>query len=416
MRFLEDLSLTNWSAQLVVYGAGVLAAGIVGWLLLHHRAPRRSVSIAVVAGGLPLLAKVLIEQVWRPFPDALPWTVYAFFGVLVACVMALALFQRRALAAVATTLALVGGLGAVNCAYHVYPSVGALVPGQYAKEMNYGQFVDQQRANALPTDQGVRVTVSLAGKASGFQARNAEVYLPPAYWQHPQQQLPVMVLMAGNPGTPGDWFDSASLARTLDDYQKAHHGVTPIVASVDATGSYTANPICVDSAEHKVQTYLSKDVPADLEASFRVQPDQRRWTIGGLSYGGTCSLQVVANHPDAYGNFLDFSGQEEPTIGQHDDTVRKFFGGDEQAFQRVNPATLLAQAAGKHTYAGIQGKFIAGERDKESQRALGHLNDLARGAGMRTDFHTVHGGHDFSTWRTGIAEYLPWAAERGGLR
>ena len=75
----------------------------------------------------------------------------------------------------------------------------------------------------------------------------------------------------------------------------------------DGTGSQIANPLCVDSKLGNVATYLAKDVPSWVKSNLQVNPDPKAWAIGGLSYGGTCSLQMATNYPDVYPTFLDIS-------------------------------------------------------------------------------------------------------------
>lgn len=58
---------------------------------------------------------------------------------------------------------------------------------------------------------------------------------------------------------------------------------------------------------------------------------------------------------------------------------------------------------------------MAGQTDPLAQQELMHLNDLAMKAGMKTEYFTVEGGHDFKTWRNAIAQHFDWIAQRGGL-
>ncbi|WP_407812297.1 alpha/beta hydrolase-fold protein, partial [Staphylococcus aureus] len=89
--------------------------------------------------------------------------------------------------------------------------------------------------------------VTIAGTVSGFSARDAEIYLPPAYFTNPRPELPVLVLLAGQPGAPEDWLQGGRLVQTMDTYAAAHSGLAPVVVVADGTGSELANPLCVDS-------------------------------------------------------------------------------------------------------------------------------------------------------------------------
>ncbi len=365
-----------------------------------------------VAAVLTVLAWAILEVWWNPFPDRVMPVVYLAGGGAVACLAGVVTHRgRRVVMAAATIGALIGALGVFNLIYQQYPTVRSLSAQLNAQSMTYEQF---RTVTAAPQRDGgpvgALVDVDLPGS---FAARTAVAWVPPAYWTQPQRQLPVLVLMAGNPGRPQQWFSNGAAVATADEYQATHNGVAPIIVSVDGTGSFTGNPLCTDSSEGAVMTYLSTDVPAAIKERFRVNPDQSTWTIGGLSYGGTCALQVATAHPRAYGNFLDFSGQAEPTLGDHQATVEHFFDGDEERFQDINPATLLAR--GNPDFAHVAGRFVAGEKDKESRAALTELNDAARAAGMDTTFTTVRGGHSYQVWREALRHTFDWVARGGRL-
>ena len=99
-------------------------------------------------------------------------------------------------------------------------------------------------------------------------------------------------------------------------------------------------------------TYLSVDVPAWIRATLQVNPDTTTWAIGGLSNGGTCSLQMAVTAPDVYRTFVDLSGEAEPTLGDRAGTVAAAFGGDEAAFAAVNPLDVLADPVASRTPPG----------------------------------------------------------------
>lgn len=155
-------------------------------------------------------------------------------------------------------------------------------------------------------------TLPVPGTISGFSARDAQVYLPPSYFTNPRPLLPVLVLMAGQPGKPEDWLQGGKLTATMDAFARDHEGLAPVVVIADGTGSQMANPLCTDSSQGKVGTYLAKDLPAAVANAFQIDTNPRAWAIGGLSYGGTCSLQMATNYPEVYPTFLDLSGQLEP--------------------------------------------------------------------------------------------------------
>lgn len=400
--------MVGHDAAAVIYcllGLAVVAVlGLMG--------PRLRTLWAALATAAVMAVVVFYLSVWpKPFPDGIPVAVYSSWAVGVFAVMGVVFakrWRRLALAAVAVPAVALAYLG-TNLEYQQYPTVGSFRPVPVSVNMTLEQF---EQSTSAPTLNGREVGALVTVPAAPM--RDAVAYVPPAYWHG--ATLPVMVLLSGSPGTPMGWFTDGQATQTADDFQQGHDGASPIVVGVDGTGSTTGNPACVDGPDLKMQTYLAEDIPALLKDTFRVNPDQSTWTIGGLSYGGTCSLQVVTNNPHAYGTFLDFSGEPEPTVGTHEKTVDELFGGDEDAFLAVNPSTLLARAAGSDTYRGIAGRFVAGERDPMSSAALPHLNHLAQAAGMRTTYTALPGGHSYQVWRVALRENFDFAAQRGGIR
>lgn len=400
---------------MVVYGILIVVSFIAALALLRP-ASRSCWVVVAVSCAAGMAAWLVIEVIWRPFPDRNPVSVYLVWTVAVTALLSLVVVLvrrgvgagRRALAVFTVFVGLAGAAGWTNGIYQQYPTLRSLHPVPAAKAMTYQEF---QRTTEPPVIDGrvvgAKVTVELPS-STGFRPRPAVAYVPPDYWRTPYRKLPVLMLMPGNPGSPDQWFTNGAAEETADAYQAQHGGLSPIIVSVDATGSLTGNPACVGDA----QTYVATDAPAKIAELFRTDPRRTHWTIGGLSYGGTCALQVVTNQPQAFGTFLNFSGQAEPTLGSHQETVDRLFDGDETAFAAENPADLLVH----NRYDGVAGLFVAGSSDKESTAALKQLHELADRAGMDTDYHEVPGGHSFEVWRAGLRLGLPLAAMRGGIQ
>lgn len=395
--------------------------GILGFSAVLKGQLRRRTIIALVSVGMFMLfAYGLLEFWWKPFPDRIPVLAYLAVGTaLFVFAAAIVQFGRRIVMTVATVIAVICAAGVVNVIYQNYPTVKSLNLTPVIDEVNYDSFERMHRAprrDGVKT--GLQVSVPITGEKSKFKARTAVAYIPPAYFDDRNANLPVVVMMAGNPGTPPQWFQAGDAASTMEMFQKAHNGYAPIVVSVDGTGSFTGNPLCIDGKKGNIQTYLTQDVPEQIKKKFRVNEDQRKWTIGGLSYGGTCSLQVVTNHPDAYGAFLDMSGQEEPTVGNHETTVQQFFNGDESAFQAQNPEHLLQEAIDHDDdkYHDTVGRFFTGDKDKETAPAMAHFHQLANEAGMTTSFTSLPGGHGFDVWREAFKDSLDFVSAHGDLK
>jgi S-formylglutathione hydrolase FrmB len=271
--------------------------------------------------------------------------------------------------------------------------------------------------SGIPTDgRGKISAITIPNTQSGFAARPGWVYLPPAYFAQNPQPRPVLLLLHGQPGSPDDWLKGDRVQNLMNDFAAQHHGITPIVVMPDSLGSELANPLCADTSLGNMDSYLSKDVPTAIHRQLRVDPDHRHWVVAGFSYGGTCALQLTTNHPDIYPNFVDISGQPEPTLGSgtaaRKHTVDTAFSGDESRFKAVNPADLLANK----TYPTSAGWFLWGAADPDTKTGQQQLFTAAQAAGMTAQQWEVPGtGHDWDTVTNGLRHVLPWIATQTNL-
>ena len=299
------------------------AAGIGGGVYLLARRSRRWWTVVVPAALLGAAAVTavlafLIDRVWRPFPDPVPLSVLLALGAGLAGIGlgVAALWRRRwrgrMVSTVAVVLVVVAAAQGVNLAYGEYPTLRTALALPAVDEIPFTQI--PLREQVIGARSGLRLSevwrppagmpatgavteITIPAPVSGFAARPAWLYLPPAYLSRPRAQLPVLVLMSGQPGGPRDWLDGGELAARMDDFAAAHEGLAPVVVMVDQLGSPLANPLCMDSRLGNVATYLSVDVPAWIRDTLQVEPAASAWAIGGLSNGGTCSLQMAVNAP-----------------------------------------------------------------------------------------------------------------------
>jgi S-formylglutathione hydrolase FrmB len=428
--------LWRWATSLsLVQGhlaEALVAAMVVGLalLLLAHRGRRwvlRRVPLALLAAALLLGAAQLALVITRPFPDGLPWQVPVCVGLGLAGLTLLVAgwpgqrWWRRGIAVLAAVAVVLGAANGVNRVFQSYPTVSsALQLPPYDQADIADVLTPGPAAPAAPADwtppRGVPATGSLSqvdipATASGFPARPAWVYLPPAYLSSDRPLLPVWVLLSGQPGSTRDWIDGGQLAHRLDDWARAHHGLAPVVVMPDALGGETANPLCLDSALGKAATYLSVDVPDWIGTNLQVDPDHAHWAVGGFSYGGTCALQLSVAHPDLFPTLFDASGQRSPTLGDPTDTVQATFDGNQAAFDAVDPLHQLAA----RRYPELSAYLVVGQGDDDYRPQTEEVSAALLAAGVTVTSLELPGGHDWDVWGTGLQGALPWLTARTGL-
>nr|WP_162933232.1 alpha/beta fold hydrolase [Corynebacterium lactis] len=435
MNLLRAIPLTGQVADLIIFA--LLALIILALCLPPRRrfllrAALPSLLVGgIVAGG----AWYLISVRHRLVPEGIDLRIFLASGLAIAA-MGLALARlfslpkarvgrgKKVAAALGATLALLAapllGLGMGNVVYHLFPSAYSLLSAEGPRTITYEQ-AEAERAHPSPDKPPASAVVrtQLANTASRFTTTPALVYLPPAYFAG-AKDLPVVVLIAGVPGGPDDWFSLGEAHLALDDYAALHGGVSPIVVAVDANGSQFHDTLCVDSKEGNVDTYLSEDVRDDVVKRFHTASDAKRWAVVGLSRGGTCSLQLVAHHPDKFATFVNMSGELHPQTTNVDATIKQYFDGDAQAYADAGAEKILtnnALAPGQKSglFAGVAGRFIAGENDHSAQVDLRQLDRLARAAGIDSAFNELPGAHTWQVWREGFADSLGFLGERLGI-
>jgi enterochelin esterase-like enzyme len=428
----------SWSLVTGWLPAVVTCAGVVALAALLASRRRafwiRLVPIVALAGAvLVILVEVLVDRVWKPFPDALPinnlvWSWIGLVGVGLAAVRLGRLRWWPRIGAVVAALAVLAAASTqINGYWGAYPSVRSVLDSFRSQPVGLpkgaashrptvtvppGSTVqDVWRPPATMPAQGTVSKVEIPGTVSRFPARPGYVYLPPAYAVTPRPNLPVIVLVAGQPGSPDSWLTSGRLSVTMDAYAHAHHGLAPVVVIPDDLGATLSNPLCVDSPRGNAETYLARDVPAWITSHLQVAPGRESWFIGGLSQGGTCSLQLAVRAPEVYGGFLDISGQREPTLGGRQKTVDRVFGGNAAAYTRINPMDIMRSTRFEHT-AGL---LVAGTSDQvylPQQRAV---LGACLAAGMQASLVVLPGGHTWTVWREGLVRGLPWVGVRSKL-
>lgn len=457
---------TSWACL------GVLAVvvALLWWTRTRHLPPLRQAAVPAAALAVTAVAWLIVEVIWHPVAEGAGIAVWAWTGgvVLVACQILLggdpaagadpamgadpatgagpATARERArarhprlarMAGSGTGLAaaLAAALLAINAFFGAYPSLAAVLglgvpttpldslpaaaPLPRAPERGAGPLLaDWTAPSDLPAEGAVVTATVPAGDQSGtrgFKPRQAFLYLPPAYLTAQRPALPVLVLMAGQPGSPRDWFEIGRLKETMDAYAAAHGGLAPVVVVVDPLGSPYRNPLCSDTPRGgRAATYLQQDVPTWITTHLQVDPDRSHWAIAGLSNGGTCALQVVTRAPETYRVFLAMSPEEHPTLGGEQRTIDRGFGGDRAAYEANDPLSLMA-AAPPGRYDGIAGLISIGAQDEEYASAVPALVNGARDAGIEVDTRQYEGGHGWAVWSAALADEVDWLGERLGL-
>ncbi|NQX11110.1 esterase [Microbacteriaceae bacterium VKM Ac-2855] len=381
-----------------------LAAGLVVAVLLVRRRPVRLlwwIGAGALVGGVLL---VLVQWVWDLFGGPLSagsqtWVIGAFaaLGVAAAAVLR-APWWRRIIAVLAVPLVLIAAGVGINADYGLAETVGEVLGETTLPAIALPALVDGGDDSELastwtpPSEmpaKGEVGRISIPATASGFAARPASIYLPPAALVADPPKLPFVLLMMGQPGTT----DPTVIRNALDAYAKTHHGLAPIAVVADQLSRSDVDPACVDSAAFgSARTYITQDVVAWARASLNVTSDPAQWTIAGFSNGGTCAALFGAQLPTVFGNVIDVAGEAYPGQEHADDVLSGVFDGDAAAYAAVHPKAVLAAG----TYPDSWGFFADDPDDAPYSDETRTVERAAAAAGWHTQWFPVpvpgHGG------------------------
>lgn len=343
--------------------------------------------VAVVAGQVVGLVLVVLGVLLLPRPDLVGWGWFVL--LLAATVVPLAvgdLVQSTGGRALRATIA---GLAAASA---VAVLCAAAVPG-FASTTVAGHAVPVTEKTLAD---GYQLPVRIPPTASGFSARDAHLFVPSGWLRDPSGTRPVVEMMMGQPGNPtlGATLDAL---HSLGDDRLAQ---APFVLVVDQLGANDKNPPCADTSAGNLDTYLSKDVPAWIDANLPASRDRTQRVIAGFSHGGECAVYLAAKHPEKWGAVIDVSGPDKP--GEHRPVLTrdKYFGGDQAAFEATWPANVLASRDYPERTVGI---FVTGQEDDHFRPQVEATATAAENAGWKVTYWVVPGeGHSGATLTKGL--------------
>lgn len=402
-------------------GAMLAVAGALFVVVVVRRWRRRQAVWALTAAAAAAVigyvtCKIVSET--KVFGTVLPpfvwhWVVpvFAAVGFVLGGLGQTRAWRRVVAVAAAIAIAIAGVLG-VNLSFGLNPTLGSLVgvaqPEIQIPTVGAGPagapvqplYETWKPPAGMPLI-GKRGSEIIPATSSGFPARPAGIYLPPAALVADPPALPLVIMMMGHPGTP----DPTSISSALDGFAAHHQGLAPIVIVPDQLGENVTDTACADSdAYGKARTYVTVDVVAWAKTHLNVIQDPAYWTIAGYSNGGGCAITFGAQSPQLWKNILDISGEPYPGSEQPANITKTIYGGNAAAFEASKPANILAAAA-PGSYEGMNAIFTAGAADPEYIKGADMLAKAARAVGMNVVRYDVPGaGHTGDALKGGLVE------------
>ncbi|WP_169053883.1 alpha/beta hydrolase-fold protein [Agromyces sp. H66] len=353
---------------------------------------------AIIGGAALWIAVNLLNLFGGPVIDATWLWVPAASAAILLAIWNLwhSRWWRKLIAVVAMPIFAFTAMLGINASYGLDRTIGALLGLSTVDAIDLDEPDDPAAPDPTeplyvtwtpPADLPATGTIGIPepgvpNTVSGFDARPAQVYLPPAALVADAPRLPLVIMMMGQPGEP----DASFIGDVLDAFAADHDGLAPIALVVDQLGDPMEDPLCLDTAMGDVETYLMQDVVPWARANLEVLQDRRSTTVAGYSNGGGCAAYLGTKYPEVFGNILAISPVEYAGADRSEQVLDTVFDGDQAAYDAVMPANIMTANA---PYADTSAIFTAGENDAGFAPGAERLADAARGVGMLTTFSVI---------------------------
>lgn len=322
---------------------------------------------------------------------------------------------RIAAAAMSFAVAAIFGMAAVNRFYDYYQSWGDVAaeltgtqPGvTVLPRLPAPSQLQQAVGGPDAARSGRLVDLELTGKRSQI-ARLGLIFLPPQYFQrrYAAFRFPVMELIHGSPGRPYDWVGALRVTAALTALTDRRRAAPMVLVMPDVNGGIRlwASQCLDEPLGPKTDAYLSADVPADVVASFRVQPPGPHWGIAGYSEGGFCAANLALRHPTGYGTAASMSGYFQPLpVGGIDP-----FSGNAVARLANDPTWLAERCQPGEPLPAFW--LMAGESDRADVLDAQTMATLLRPFEPVRVVLVPRVRHTFAAWIPAVPKMLAWAS------
>jgi len=271
------------------------------------------------------------------------------------------------------------------------------------------------------------------------------VYLPAGYDAAPDRRWPVFYYLNGLSGNETNWVELGGMTEAADGLALQAIVVMPDGDNefyADAVTDYDYDKCLANGAglldpgapkhrtcvrHRRYETYIVKDLVADVDATYRTIASRDGRAIAGLSMGGFGALQLAMRHKDLYAAAASHSGVDALLYrGPHPYApgkaelladvshawseveplgawVRGIFGPDLASWQAHDPAALVATLApgelALYLDCGTEDGFLLHDGAQ-------YLHELLTAKHIDHAFFLGPGRHDFEFWRPRLPESL----------
>ena len=198
-------------------------------------------------------------------------------------------------------------------------------------------------------------------------------------------RYPVIELLHGAPGQPDDILTGLDLIQTMA-------ASSPFIAVIpDGHGPVVTNGDFADTSRQRLGAAVSDDLRRWVNAHYATDPV---WAVTGLSAGGYGAAYLGSRPAGGYRRVCAMSG---------------YFTASDPAFQGQTAAAREAGSPALHVARhGPPTMLIVGDNDTSGLADAEQYRQALQHAGQPNQLITIHGSHEWSVWRAGLARCVPF--------
>jgi len=288
-----------------------------------------------------------------------------------------------------------GGAGGVQST-----SAGAASAVQVFQSDRLGPVTDDRTLPALPSP-GQRIQVFRVPTSVGTAAWDVTVILPADYLAAASAHRAYPVLMAGHgmPGAMQQWSGPIDIRRYADPLADAH-ALSPMITVVPALEPGSRDTECVfgPGGSTQVETWLSRDVPAFVQAHLRARTGRAAWAWIGISAGAWCAAMLTMRHPDVFGAAITLGGYYRPW----------WAGSPPWPLTSPQEREYDLVALAKERPPAVALWVHSTRQDKESWPSTQEFLKAVRPPTLVKATIDPTGGHTWTSWLPHVTEALTW--------
>lgn len=219
-------------------------------------------------------------------------------------------------------------------------------------------------------------------------------YLPPGYGTA-GRRYPTIYLLHGAGGHRDEWIYYGAV--TVADREMSSGAMAPmIIVMPQGDQGFWVNNV----GGPRWGDYVTQDLIAQVDSTFRTLREPAARAIGGLSMGGYGALSLAFTHPETFG----VVAANTPSL--HTESADVAFLGSGGEYAQRDPVSLAGAQPGLDR---LRIWIDVGEHDNWLIRAQ-QLHAILDSRGLNHTWQVFPGAHDWEYWSTHVVDYLRFYA------